>query len=314
MWVNYTPRMRWIGCLLALATLAVQLPAPHDTEIFLASFSQDASGIHIGSPANITNNPGYDNQPFFTSDSRAILFTSMRDGKQTDIYRYTLATKQTAQVTHTPESEYSPTVTPAGMLSVVRVELDGHNTQRLWQFTPDGTDPHVVLENVTRVGYHAWADEHTLALFILGVGKAPATLELADTRGQSTRSVATDIGRSIQRIPRTGPVTHISFVERKRVSDFNYWIVNQLDPRTGDAQPLAPPFKADGSDMDVAWTPDGSMLLTVRGADMYTWRRGDSEWKRAESLERLSLRRVSRLALSPDGKWIALVAEQSAGR
>lgn len=306
--------MRWTGCLVALAAVGAQLPAPPNTEIFLASFSQDASGVHVGTPIDITNNPGYDNQPFFTPDSRAILFTSMRDGKQTDIYRYTLATKQTTQVTRTPESEYSPTVTPGDMLSVVRVELDGHNMQRLWEFKPDGTDPHVVLDKVTRVGYHAWADDHTLALFILGVGKAPATLELADTSNQSTRTVATDIGRSIQRIPRTGPVTHISFVERKRVSDFTYWIVNQLDPRTGDVQPLAPPFKTSGSDMDLAWTSDGSMVLTARGADIYGWRRGDSDWKRVASVERLSFTHLSRMSISPDGKWIALVAEPLAPR
>jgi hypothetical protein len=285
-------------------------PAPPDTEIYLASFSQDASGVHIGAPVNITNNPGYDNQPFFTPDGRAILFTSMRDGKQTDVYRYTLATKQIDQVTHTPESEYSPTITPAGMLSVVRVELDGHSTQRLWQFKPDGSDPRVVLEKVTRVGYHAWVDDHTLALFVLGVGGAPATLELADTHGsQPVHRVAADIGRSIQRIPRTGPVTYISFVERKRVSDFTYWIVNQLDPRNGDVQPLAPPLKADSSDMDTAWTADGMMLLTSRGADLLGWSRGERDWKPVASLERLGLRRVSRIAISPDGKWIALVAD-----
>lgn len=309
--------MRWIGCFAALWALLAQPQAPPDTEIYLASFSQDASGVHLGLPVDITNNPGYDNQPFFTPDSRAILFTSMRDGKQTDIYRYTVATKQISQVTHTPESEYSPTMMPSGRISVVRVELDGHNTQRLWSFAADGTDARVVLEDVTRVGYHAWADDHTLALFILGpTNNAPATLQLADTGTGRARVVdnATDIGRSLQRIPRTGPVTHISFVERKRVSDFTYWILNQVDPRTGDVQPLAPPLKADGPDMDTVWTPDGKMVLTVRGADLYAWRRGAADWKSVTSLERLSLRRVSRMAISPDGKSIALVADPPASR
>ncbi|MGH9409994.1 MAG: TolB family protein, partial [Vicinamibacterales bacterium] len=187
---------------------------PPNTEIYLASLAQDGSGIHIGSPVDITNNPGYDNQPFFTPDGRAILFTSMRDGKQTDIYRYSLAAKRTTLIAGTPESEYSPTISPAGMLSVVRVELDGHNTQRLWQFKPDGTSPRVVLEDVKPVGYYAWADDHTLALFILGASRAPATLQLADTLTGRARIVATDIGRSIQRVPGTGPVPHISFVQR----------------------------------------------------------------------------------------------------
>ena len=37
---------------------------------------------------NITRSPGYDNQPSFTPDGAAILFTSNRGGTQTDIYRY----------------------------------------------------------------------------------------------------------------------------------------------------------------------------------------------------------------------------------
>lgn len=281
---------------------------PPDTEIYLASFAEDAKGIQIGAPADITNNPGYDNQPSFTPDSRAILFTSMRDGKQTDIYRYTVATKSTSQVTHTPESEYSPTVTPAGKLSVVRVELDGHNTQRLWQFDLDGTHPTVLLENVKPVGYHAWADDQTVALFVLGAGREPATLQLADTHTGHSRVVATDIGRSLQRVPGTGPTPHISFVQRKRVSDFTYWIVDLLDPRSGDVQPLAPPLRAQGADMDTAWTPDGT-LLTSRGTDLYRWQHGEPAWTAVASFERLGLHGVSRLAISPDGHWIALVAE-----
>jgi len=102
--------------------------APPDTDIYLLPLKIAAGAITLGAPANVTNNPGYDNQPFFTADSRSILFTSIRGGgTQTDIYRYDIQTAQTTQVTNTPESEYSPTITPSGGLSVVRVELDADN-------------------------------------------------------------------------------------------------------------------------------------------------------------------------------------------
>jgi hypothetical protein len=174
-----------------------QAQAPPDTEIYLLPMKLANGAITLGSPADITNNPGYDNQPFFTADSRSILFTSIRGGgTQTDIYRYDIQTAQTTQVTSTPESEYSPTITPGGALAVVRVEQDEQKTQRLWQFTADGRDPRVVLENVKPVGYHAWADDHTVALFILGAGGgAPATLQLADTRSGAAKTLATDIAR-----------------------------------------------------------------------------------------------------------------------
>ena len=164
---------------LVLALLAaVQAAPPPDTEIFLAPLSTGA-GAPVGTPVNVTNSPGYDNQPSFTPDGAAILFTSIRGGgTQTDIYRYDVASAATTRVTNTPESEYSPTVTPDGAhISVIRVEADG--TQRLWRFTIDGRAPELVLTDVKPVGYHAWADDRTLALFVLG---SPATLQIADTR------------------------------------------------------------------------------------------------------------------------------------
>ena len=48
----------------------------------------------------------------FLPDGSGLLFTSNRDGKQTDIYRYDIASARCHQVTRTPESEYSPLVTP----------------------------------------------------------------------------------------------------------------------------------------------------------------------------------------------------------
>jgi hypothetical protein len=205
--------MRWLVA--AVATLALgefQQTAPPDTEIFLATVAAAADGLAIARAVNVTNSPGYDNQPSFAPDGRSFFFTSSRGGSQTDIYRYDVASGTTTRITETPESEYSPTVTPDGAhLSVIRVEADG--TQRLWQFTLDGRDPAVVLRDVKPVGYHVWTDRSTLVLFVLG---PPATLRVADTRTGLADVVVTDIGRSLQRIPGRGTV---SFVAREPSAD-----------------------------------------------------------------------------------------------
>ena len=286
--------------------------APPDTEIYLAPLKVTDAGIEIGAATNITNSAGYDNQPFFTPDGRGVLFTSVRGGgTQSDIYRYELPVKHSdglaagrvLQVTNTPESEYSPTITPAGALSVIRVELDGSNTQRLWQFTADGRDPTVVLANVKPVGYHAWADDHTLALFVLG---QPATLQLADMRTGTARTIASEIGRSIHRIPGTGAVRDISFVVRERVVGVSTkWIVKKLNPASGEVTALAPAIEG-GGDPDVAWTPDGT-LLAARNGVLLAWKPGQPGWREVTSLQRLSLAGVTRLAVSPKGDYIALV-------
>ena len=78
---------------IALVVIAIAL-APHapivaqqptaNTEVYLARLSHDTLPMTGGELLNISNSPGYDNQPSFTADGAAVLFTSNRDGKQTD--------------------------------------------------------------------------------------------------------------------------------------------------------------------------------------------------------------------------------------
>jgi Tol biopolymer transport system component len=300
------------------ARAAVQ--APPDTEIYLAPLKNANGTIELGEAIDITNSPGYDNQPSFTPDGRAILFTSVRgpspalpdaSPSQTDIYRYDIASRAVSRVTQTAESEYSPTVMPDGTrVSVVRVEADG--TQRLWSVTPSGPKIQldVLLPDVKPVGYHAWADDHTLALFVLG---QPATLQLADTRTGAARTIASDIGRSIQVMP--GPAAGdrmISFVQRERTSAGTRLVIKKLNPRTAEVSVLTPAVEGS-TEADTAWTPDGTLLMAHAGV-LFSWRPGDSTWKEAARLERLSLSGVTRLAVSPKGDYLALVGSPRQSR
>ena len=288
--------------------------APPATEIYLAPLTRANGVLEIGTPVNVTNNPGYDNQPFFTPDGRGMLFTSVRGaGPQTDIYRYDIASHDVTRVTQTPESEYSPTVMLDGTrISVIRVEADG--TQRLASIAPSGPKIQVdtILPDVKPVGYHAWADDHTLALFILGAPGAPATLQLADTRTGTARVLATDIGRSILRMPGSGPSHHISFVQRERASDQTKLIVKELDPASGAITTLTPAVEG-AREADLAWTPDGTLLMAQDGV-LYAWARGQSGWTAVASLSRLGVQGVTRLAVSPKGDVIAIVGLPPATR
>ena len=88
-------------------------PAPPATDVFIVSLA-DPSTWSAASVTNISASPGYDNQPSFMRDSRSVLFTSNRDGRQSDIYRYWIADKKLTQLTQTAESEYSATLVPSG--------------------------------------------------------------------------------------------------------------------------------------------------------------------------------------------------------
>jgi hypothetical protein len=295
-----------IGSVAGAPALRAQT-APPSTDVFIAPLTTRGGKLVVGAPTNVTKRRGYDNQPSFTPDGRAILFTSIRDDGQADIYRYDFRTKTISRVTTTPESEYSATVYGDGSrFSVIRVERD--STQRLWSFTIDGRDPRLVFEGLKPVGYHAWIDSTAAALFILG---NPNTLVVADTRSSSVDTVARDIGRSLVPLPSGGG---FSFLQRMRDST---WALTAVDVRQshGGRHLMVLPIArmARGADY-VAWlTPKQAISGTESKLLLWTRERGPLQWAQLADLARYGLRRISRLAVSPDRRWLAIVAEPATG-
>lgn len=270
--------------------------APPDTDIFLGSLEREGGAWRLGEVENLTARPGYDNQPSFAPDGRAILYTVVDAEGRADTWRYDLERGEAAPVTRTPESEYSPTPVPrSDRFSTVRVERD--STQRLWSFAADGTDPRPVLPEIRPVGYHAWFDAGTVVVYVLG---EPPTLRVAAPGPGAGRPAARDVGRSLQRIPGGAGV---SFVARS--GEEGAWIA-RLDPGTGETERIAPAL--EGSD-DHAWTPDGTLLMGS-GPVLHRWDPGGGgRWRRVTDLSGRGITSITRLAVSPDGERIALVAE-----
>ena len=291
------PSLRTAAALALVAACArpAAAQAP-DSDIYVAPLTLADGVLQVGASTNATSRPGYDNQPSFTADGAAILYTSQRDG-QTDIFRYDLRSKQTAQVTSTPESEYSPAVMPDGRwMSVVRVEAD--SAQRLWRFPLSGRGaPQLVLADVQPVGYYAWGDARTLALFVLGAGDAPNTLQVARLGARKTDTVMSGIGRSLHRVPGTNQLSFLHATAAPRVID-------ALDPATQAVHRVVQPL--EGSE-DFAWV-NASLLVMARDGRLYQHAAsGDEPWRQVADLAAGG--RVSRLAVSPDGRWLAFVAE-----
>ena len=266
------------------------------TDVFLASLARRGDSLVVGPAENVTRRPGYDNQPSFVADASALLYTVIGADAQADIWRYDLRRRRTERVTTTPESEYSATAMPGGTrFSVVRVERD--STQRVWSFALDGSDPQLVLSGLQPVGYHAWLGPNRLAAFVLG---RPATLHVIDRDGSNDEVRARDIGRSLQRIP--GQNWH-SFTRQDNTGEL--WITAQ--PFEGG--PLAPLVPAAHDNEYHVWTPEGSLLSATEGS-IVRWNGhtgDDGEWLPIATVP--GVRNISRLAVSPDGRWLAFVAE-----
>ena len=277
---------------------AVAQDAPPQTDIYVANLSVFDGLYLLDNVRNVTNRPeSYDNQPQFTPDSRSILYTAAYDDGndgQTEIHRYYLTSGRTTRITRTTESEYSPTPIPGDRaFSVIQVEAD--STQRLWRFTMEGMDAEVVLREVAPVGYHAWGNEQSILMFVLG---DPPTLQVADGATGVSEVVADSIGRSLHKIPNRNAW---SFVER--ISPEESWI-SELDIGTHKIVRLIQTL--DGGDFH-AWTPEG-VLFTASEGQLLQWDpEVDTEWRVMADLRHMNLT-FSRIAVSPDGGQIALVS------
>jgi dipeptidyl aminopeptidase/acylaminoacyl peptidase len=283
-----------VGVAIAAASAPAGAQGPPSTDVFLAPLHVTATGVSVGAVSNITNRPGYDNQPSFAPDGRSILFTSIRDDAQSDIYRYDIATRTIARVTATPESEYSATVMPNGRrFSVIRVEKD--SAQRLWSFALDGSDPQIVVAGVKPVGYHAWIDSRNLALFVLG---KPNALVHANLATGALDTLARDIGRSLQPLPdRVG----FSFTQRADSGTLRLKTMRWPSRATEDLIDLP-----RGTE-DMVWLGKG-MVLAAQGTRLVLWQTGETGWRTVADLAASNLTNITRVAVSPDGTWLALVA------
>ena len=258
------------------------------TDVFV--FSID--GTHVDQAQKITDREGYDNQPKFLPDGTSLVYSSFRDG-QTDVYRYDLRAGESSRVTSTAESEYSPTPIPGTRrISVVRDY--GELKQQLWSVDLESGQEKLLLPDVNPVGYHAWADDESVVLFVLG---EPHTLQWARIGPGPGRMLADSPGRGLARIPGD---SRISYVDKTG----DPWWLTAIDPGSGESERLI--ATPEGRE-DYAWAGDGSVWI---GDDsrLLRWHPGDDTgWRPVADLDRYGVYGITRVTFSGDGKHLALV-------
>ncbi len=286
--------------LLILCTLPIILCAQTNTEIYVFDLLKSDSGYHIQNPVNVTHqNPGYDNQPHFTANGN-LLFVSSRQS-QTDVASVVLTNLVWTWLTATPGSEYSPTPIPDNeAFSAINLESDG--TQLLWKYPAKG-DPSVIIPDL-KIGYHCWLNNETLVTFELG---EPATLQVCQTTSKKCDIYATNIGRSLHKIPNE---KRISFISKAN----EVWQIKSLDPLSGTIEDIANTL--EGSE-DMCWAPDGTIFMG-QGDKLYALKPGsESQWREVPfkanpiiSSKTNVLQGITRLAINPAGNKIAIVVAQ----
>jgi hypothetical protein len=273
------------------AESAAAAVAPEGTDVWLLDLRWDGGALRADGPRNLTSRPGYDNQPYF-NPAGELMFVQMENGK-TDIWRWSPATQTFTQLTATPEQgEFSPTPIPESDGGVSYIRSPDDTSGRLWRMPQAGADPEIIFADIGPVGYHAWFDAGHVALWRL---QDPSLLQLVDINTQEALTLATGVGRSPQSVPNCRAVSFTRATDEGTVLE-QY----DLDLERTEMLTMLPA----GGDFH-AWTPDG-ILLTTSGSKVYALL--DGAWEEVIDLAYLGLT-LSRLAISPDGSQLAVVAE-----
>lgn len=266
-----------------------------DTDIFVLEIVLNENIIAIKSGRNVTKHTGYDNQPFFFSENEMYYTAATKEG-QTEIFSIKIDKDKKKQKTQTTESEYSPTPIPnTSSFSVIQVEKDG--SQRLWKFPKKGKGaPSVLLENLNPVGYHVWEGSDLLAIFVLG---EPNTLQTAELSSGTVKKLAENVGRCFKNIPGSSLV---SFVHKLDTSN---WEIKSLNILTNEIKTLTSTL--EGKE-DYEWLNENTIVMG-KGSKLYKFNlKQDRNWVEVGDLSMFGIYDFNRLAVSPDKKYLAVVA------
>ena len=287
---------RIIFCLCSVFAANISFGQPA-TDIYLFDLSIKKDKVSISNPINITIHKGYDNQPSFHPEKTIIYYSSTNDDGRTDIRSYDYKSKQTKSITQTTEKEYSPTVTPDGQYLSCIIQRD-NGAQDLGKYPIDGGEPMVLIDNLI-VGYHVWADNSHLGLFVLGT---PNTFHYYLLPMKKDATLGENIGRSLHRIPGESA---ISFVHKASEKE---WVIKKLQTETMQISNLGTTL--NGSE-DLSWLPDGKIVMSDGTKLFYLQPDKGQNWNAVEIESGANvLKGVSRLAVSTNGKKLAVVVTE----
>ncbi|MEN8248515.1 MAG: hypothetical protein ABFS32_06255 [Bacteroidota bacterium] len=289
--------MKRFSILLFTLLVGTQVAAQQGSDIYLFNFKIDQNHFTLSNARNITNSPGYDNQPYFMPDGKSLLYSSDDGFGQTDIYRYYIEGQNERRLTFTPNSEYSPTVMPDGEnFSCVILERNGD--QYLWKYPIHGAIPRKVTA-INNIGYHCWINKDNLGLYIVG---EPNTVDMVNLASNETKTITNTPGITLITAPDKGNM--LTYAD---LTDEHHWYIKEFNIDTKESVTVIETLKKS---QYYTWTPSG-ILLAGDGKRIYKFDpKQDTEWIELANLGDYGIKEFTRLAVSPKGDMLAVVVSE----
>lgn len=270
--------------------------AQTDTEIYLFDILKKENKQTLLNKKNISNNEGYDNQPYIIGDS-VVLFSSTRNN-QTDIAAYNIQKKSLNWITNTKTgSEYSPVKTPnTNDISAIRLDKDGQ--QLLYRYNYTTGDSKILLPNL-KVGYHNWYTKDIVISSILE--KNGLSLVVSNLKNNTNDTIQKQVGRSLHKIPNSNLISYIS-------KENEVWEIKSLDPITKSTKTIIHTIpKAE----DMCWLPNGTILMGKGNRIFKFSPKIDSDWSTFYTFMDNEIGNITRIATNRNGNKLTVVSEIS---
>ncbi|MFN0730191.1 TolB family protein [Polaribacter gochangensis] len=268
--------------------------AQTNTEVYLFNLDKNNGNWSVGNGKNISNNPGYDSQPYFYSNN-LVIFSSTRN-KQTDIAAYNIKTGEIKFINTTPNGgEYSPQRIPKSKdISAVRLDTDG--LQRFYKYNYKTGESTEIIADL-KVAYPMWLDKNTTINVVI-VGE-DLDLIKSELKLNRNTTIQKKVGRSVHHIPNT---TFVSYINKEK----EQWEVTMFNPNNGERRKI---IETIGKKEDICWLPDGTLLMAVGNTLMKFNPATDKNWSIFHTFPKNKFKNISRILVNSRGTQLALVSD-----
>lgn len=251
--------------------------------------------LHVSNFRNMSDNEGYDNQPSFF-DNDTILYAYTKNGNTEIMISSIHTAKKISYFEPTTGGEYSPQLIPdSRRISAVRLDKDG--TQRLYDYTPGKGIVKLVVKDL-QVAYYKYHGPNKILASVLSDNRLD--LVLANLKTAKVDTLLEDSGRSIHNVPNSADMSYTA------VNEEDNYDIYQLDMESLESFFVT---QLPIGIQDHIWLGDSKLICgSLDKLYMYDLF-GSGDWVKVADLSVYKIKDITRLALSPDGTKLALVAE-----
>lgn len=265
------------------------------TDIYISEVDFSDEGFQFRNTKNISDNPGYDNQPFFLEND-TLLYARNNNG-QTDIAKYIFSKRESIFFHDATEGgEYSPQPMP-DKSTIAAVRLDPDGMQRLYAYKP-GKEGNTLLFPDLKVAYFSFINDEEILASVIRMNQLD--LVRANNSTGETTDLVTNSGRCLQKIPGSKSFSYTILNEEK---NFDLY---QFDPENNESYFVC---QLPIGVQDYVWYEDYKIIIGS-GAQLFVYDLyGNGDWLPIADFKDQNLTNITRMALSQDHKRFAFVAE-----